>query len=136
MASVGANVSERSPSQEQISNELLRQSIMGQTQLTDSYETPTAPSWMAPSNMSAAGHPRPSANQWEREPLNRMTFGSYQFPSQAMSSMPAPSWANDAFIASSFASGAGQYPPGLGPHRKTATQLGAIGQTPPCGQGG
>ncbi|KAJ6110535.1 hypothetical protein N7486_002770 [Penicillium sp. IBT 16267x] len=136
MASVDANVSKRSPSQEQIANELLRQSIMGQTQLTNSYETPTAPSWMAPSNMSASTHSRLPANQWEREPLSRMTFGSYEFPSQAMSSMPAPSWANDAFIASSFASGAGQYPPGLGPHRKTATQLGAIGQTPPCGQGG
>ncbi|KAJ5745297.1 hypothetical protein N7520_010479 [Penicillium odoratum] len=136
MASVGGNISERSPSREQMANELLRQSIMAQAQLSNSYDTPSAPSWMASSNSPAAAPAHPPMNQWEREPLSRMTFGSYEFPTQAMSSMQAPSWANDAFIASSFASGATQYPPGLVPHRKTATQLGAIGQTPPCGQGG
>ncbi|KAJ5735946.1 uncharacterized protein N7483_001071 [Penicillium malachiteum] len=136
-------MSERSPSQGQIANELLRHGMMGQTQFSNSMDaSPSVPSWMAASNMSAAQaqpqvptRPYP-ANTWERESLGRMTFGSYELPSQAMSSMPAPSWANDAFIASSLASSTSQFPPGLGGHRKSASQLGAIGQTPRCGQGG
>lgn len=144
MPSVTPSMSlERSPSQDQVANELLRQSMMGQGQYPNSMNlSSSVPSWVTPLNMSATQsqqsqqpHPPPPGT-WEREPLSRMTFGSYELPTQTMSSMPAPSWANEAFIASSLASGATQYPPGLGGHRKPPTQLGAIGQTPPCGQGG
>ncbi|KAJ5280423.1 hypothetical protein N7478_005795 [Penicillium angulare] len=131
------NLSGRSPSQDQINNELLHHGIMGQPQFSSSQEASSSnPSWMAASNVSPA-LPQPGpTNAWDRESIGRMTFGSYELPTQGMSSMPASAWANEAFIANSLASGPGQYNPGLSSHRRSATQLGAIGQSPPCGQGG
>ncbi|KAJ5146310.1 DNA/RNA-binding domain E.t1.c1-type [Penicillium bovifimosum] len=71
----------------------------------------------------------PVPNTWDQ---NR-PFGAFELPPQPMSSSLSTSWANDAFIASSYA-GATPYSSGM-PGRKP-TQLGTIGQTPPCGQGG
>lgn len=134
MTGANMNSSDLSPSKGQISNELLRHSLIGQTPLTNSLDAhTTSPSWMQSSNMSTM---QPPSHSWDREHLARMNYNSYENPSQMMSGTASnQTWANEAFIASSLASGAGQCPPGLGP-RKTSTQLGAIGQTPPCGQGG
>lgn len=137
MGPPGMNASERSPPQDQMANDLLRQSLMGQTQLSNSIDPPGSlpSSWIPPSNLSTT-QPRPTGNSWDRD-MGRMTFGSYELPNQSMSSgMPGQTWANDAFIASSLASSAGHYNNAFSGHRKPATQLGAIGQTPPCGQGG
>jgi hypothetical protein len=137
MGPPGMNASERSPPQDQMANDLLRQSLMGQTQLSNSVDPAGSlpSSWIPPSNLSTT-QPRPTGNSWDRD-MGRMTFGSYELPSQSMSSgMPGQTWANDAFIASSLASSAGHYNNAFSGHRKPATQLGAIGQTPPCGQGG
>lgn len=70
-------------------------------------------------------------------------------PSNLMSNSSArvlanASWPNDAFIASNshFQPSSMGYPgvhgysPGFGNSRRSGTQLGAIGETPPCGQGG
>jgi hypothetical protein len=46
------------------------------------------------------------------------------------------SWANDAFLANTLSTGAGNPSSGFNGSRKSATQYGAIGQTPPCGHGG
>ncbi|KAJ5148800.1 hypothetical protein N7448_000378 [Penicillium atrosanguineum] len=136
MGPAGMNASERSPSQDQMTNDLLRQSLAGQSQFSHGIDTASSipSSWIPPTNLSA--QPCPPGNSWDRD-MGRMTFGSYKLPSQPMSSgMPGQAWANDAFIASSLASGAGHYNSAFSGHRKPATQLGAIGQTPPCGQGG
>lgn len=126
-----------SPSQSQISNELLRHSLIGQTPLSNPLDShATTPSWMQSSGLSSMGPPPPHA--WDRDQHARMNYNPYEPPSQAMpGSIPNQTWANEAFIASSMASArsATQNPPGLGP-RKPSTQLGAIGQTSPCGQGG
>lgn len=116
-----------SPSQDQIANELLRHQLMAQTQNSSSLEMSSSmPSWVFQSN----GQP---ANNWGPDPRRL----SYNVPSLPMSSeFPTQSWANDAFIASSLASGTGAFNSGFNGHRKSTTQLGAIGQTPPCGQGG
>lgn len=112
-----------SPSQDQIANDLLRHNHMAQSQLSSSLDMSSSfPSWLPGSNV----HP---ANNWGPDPRRL----SYHVPSQQISSgFPTQSWANDAFIASS----AGPYNSGFNGHRKSATQLGAIGQTPPSGQGG
>lgn len=132
------NASEHSPSQDQIANDLLRHSLMGQTQLPSSLDPagPVPSSFFPPTNPSTM-HSHPAANAWDREP-SRTTFGSYAIrPSQIMSSaLSNQTWANDAFVASSHASGGDFFNAGFSGHRKSATQLGAIGQTPPCGQGG
>ncbi|KAJ5181068.1 DNA/RNA-binding domain E.t1.c1-type [Penicillium cf. griseofulvum] len=130
LASGNVMASERSPSQDQLANELmLRQHLMAQTQFSNSLDVGSMPTPWASSNMS---HARPTASGWDH---GRATFGAFELPSQATpSSLGHPSWANDAFIASSLA-GATPYNSGIG-GRKPGTQLGAIGQTPPCGQGG
>lgn len=112
-----------SPSQDQITNDLLRHNHMAQTPLSTPLDVSSSfPSWIRGSHVH-------TANNWGPDPRRL----SYHVPSQAISSgFPTQSWANDAFIASS----AGAYNSGLSGHRKSATQLGAIGQTPPCGQGG
>ncbi|KAJ5573664.1 uncharacterized protein N7459_008091 [Penicillium hispanicum] len=138
MTASNVNVSRRSPPQDQLANELVRHSLMAQTPLSSTVgHTGSVPSsWIPPSNLTTT-QSRSSAGHWNREGSGRMTFGSYELPSQSMSSgMPNQSWANDAFIANSLASGAGPYSSGISTHRKSATRLGAIGQTPPCGQGG
>ncbi|KAJ5360675.1 DNA/RNA-binding domain E.t1.c1-type [Penicillium concentricum] len=130
LASGNAIPSERSPSQDQLANELmLRQHLLAQAQFSNSLDVGSMPTPWASSNMS---HARPTASGWDH---GRATFGAFELPSQpAPSSLGHPSWANDAFIASSLA-GATPYNSGIG-GRKPGTQLGAIGQTPPCGQGG
>lgn len=132
------NAPERSPSQDQIANanDLLRHGMLGQTQLASTFDPAGSvpSSYYTPSNPS--GMHTYATNTWDREP-SRTTFGSYEFPSQPMSSgLPTQSWANEAFIASSNASANGLYNSAFSGHRKQATQLGAIGETPPCGQGG
>ncbi|KAJ5689156.1 hypothetical protein N7462_003548, partial [Penicillium macrosclerotiorum] len=120
---------DRSPSQDQVANDLLRHSLMGQTQLSGSLDVSgsLSSSWLPPSNNTG-----PEANHWGPDPRRL----SYNFPSQPLSSgFPNQSWANDGFIASSLPSGTASYGSGFNSHRKS-TQLGAIGQTPPCGQGG
>jgi hypothetical protein len=116
-----------SPSQDQITNELLRHNLMAQTQSSSSMDMSSSmPSWLPQSNV----HP---ANNWAPDPRRL----SYIDPSQPISSgFPTQSWANNGFIPSSLASGAGAFNSGFNGHRKSATQLGAIGQNPPCGQGG
>lgn len=122
--------SECSPSQDQLANELmLRQHLMAQPQFSNSTDVGSMPTPWVSSNVS---HARPTASGWDH---GRATFGAFELPSQmTSSSLGHPSWANDAFIASSLA-GATPYNSGIG-GRKPATQLGAVGQTPPCGQGG
>lgn len=130
MAAGNAMPSDRSPSQDQLANELmLRQHLMLQTQFSNSMDVGSMPTPWVSSNVS---HARPTASGWDH---GRATFGAFEIPSQmTSSSLGHPSWANDAFIASSLA-GANPYNSGIG-GRKPATQLGAVGQTPPCGQGG
>lgn len=116
-----------SPSQDQLTNDLRRHNPMAHTQLPTPLDMSSSmPSWYAQSNV----HP---ADNWAPDPRR----SSYIDPSQPISSgYPTQSWANNGFIASSLASGAGPFNSGFNGHRKSATQLGAIGQTPPCGQGG
>lgn len=130
MAAGNAMSSERSLAQDQLANELmLRQHLMAQTQYSNSMDVGSMPTPWASSNLP---HARSAANTWDH---SRATFGAFELPSQGTSSsLGHPSWANDAFIASSLA-GATPYSSGIG-GRKSTTQLGAIGQTPPCGQGG
>lgn len=136
MHAMGANMnsSERSPSRDQIADGLLRHSVPGQPQLSSTFDPAgSVPSSFFPPTDPSTMHPH-AGNTWDRDP-SRTTYGSYEFPSQPMSSgLRNQSWANDAFIASSNASGF--YNSAFSGHRKPATQLGAIGQTPPCGQGG
>ncbi|KAJ5795086.1 hypothetical protein N7457_001685 [Penicillium paradoxum] len=130
MAAGNAMSSERSPSHDQLVNELmLRQHLMAQTQFSNSMDVGSMPTPWASSNLS---HGPSGVNGWDH---GRAPFGAFELPTQTTpSSLGHPSWANDAFIASSLA-GATPYSSGIG-GRKPATQLGAIGQTPPCGQGG
>ncbi|OQE12226.1 hypothetical protein PENVUL_c001G07362 [Penicillium vulpinum] len=130
MVAGNAMSSERSPSHDQLANELMyRQHLMAQTQFSNSMDVGSMPTPWVSSNMS---HSRPTASGWDH---GRATFGAFELPSQTTpSSLGHPSWANDAFIASSL-TGATPYNSGIG-GRKPVTQLGAIGQTPPCGQGG
>ncbi|CAG8406523.1 unnamed protein product [Penicillium salamii] len=135
MAAGSGMSSERSPSQDQLANELmLRQHLLAQShqsQFSNSVDVGSMPTPWLSSNMSPA-QPRPTGNGWDH---GRTTFGAFELPSQApSSSMGHPSWANEAFIASSLASGT-PYGSGIA-GRKPITQLGAVGQTPPCGQGG
>lgn len=122
--------SHHSLSQDQLANELmLRQHLMTQPQVSNSMDVGSMPTPWVSSNVS---HARPTASGWDH---GRATFGAFELPSQMTSSgLSHPSWANDAFIASSLA-GATPYSSGIG-GRKPATQLGSVGQTPPCGQGG
>ncbi|KAJ6034522.1 hypothetical protein N7499_001727 [Penicillium canescens] len=134
MASTNAISSERSLSNEQLAHELMLRRNFAQTQYSNSLDVGSMPTpWMSPSMSNT--QPRSTANGWDRDPHGRTTFGAFEIPSQTQpSSLGHPSWANEAFIASSLAQ-ATPYSSGIG-GRKSATQLGAIGQTPPCGQGG
>lgn len=125
-------LSERSMSRDQLANEiLLRQHLLAQTQFSNSMDVGSMPTPWTSSNMSPA-QPPPTGNGWDH---GRATYNGYELPSQTSTgSMGHPSWANEAFLASSLAGGT-PYSSGL-VGRKPATQLGAIGQTPPCGQGG
>jgi hypothetical protein len=134
MAAANAMSSERSLSQEQLAHELMLRHNLAQTQYSNTMDVGSMPTpWMSPSMSNTQS--RPTANGWDRDSHGRTTFGAFEIPSQTHpSSLGHPSWANEAFIASSLAQ-ANPYSSGIG-GRKSATQLGAIGQTPPCGQGG
>lgn len=121
--------SERLPAQDQLAHEMmLRQHLIAQSQFSNSVDVGSMPTpWT-----SSPAQSRPTGNGWDN---GRSTFGAFEIPGQVpSSSMGHPSWANEAFLASSLASGT-PYGSGIG-GRKSVTQLGAIGQTPPCGQGG
>lgn len=116
--------------------------------------TPSSP-W------TSSPHRAPSASLgWESLNVNSpsapqlppSSFGMSMPPvsshQQAVSSnLPYASWANDAFLGSSHAQippssalsgyqGFSSPPPGLSGRNRSSGQLGAIGETPPCGQGG
>ncbi|KAL3465803.1 hypothetical protein BJX64DRAFT_43533 [Aspergillus heterothallicus] len=92
---------------------------------------------------SATNHQHPPTSPWDRDgfapnPFSQQPLPQQQFPSQPISSgMTNPSWANDAFLASTMPSGVGFQSPGLGNSRKHhSAQFGAIGQSPRLGHGG
>ncbi|KAI2794043.1 hypothetical protein POX_a00633 [Penicillium oxalicum] len=116
----------RSPVPDQTRNDLLRQNIMVQPQPSSSQDTSSStPSWLPFTNTQVG-------NQWGTDP-RRFSYA----PSQSNpGGFPTQSWPNEAFITSSLAPGADAFSAGFNNHRKSTTQLGAIGQTPPCGQGG
>ncbi|OJJ48856.1 hypothetical protein ASPZODRAFT_59825 [Penicilliopsis zonata CBS 506.65] len=88
------------------------------------------------SNPSSSLHLRPGAG-WERDPRSATALYFDPTNQQYAPSNLTSSWANDAFIGSSLSPGLGyHHSSGFGSNRRSAAQLGAIGQTPPCGQGG
>lgn len=123
--------------QDQIANDPLRQGIMGHTQLPSTLDPagPVPSSFFPPSNPSPM-HPHGAPNTWERDADHPM-YGSYDLPSQPTSSgLANQTWANEAFIASSNATASGFHHLNFSSDRKSSAQLGAIGETPPCGQKG
>jgi hypothetical protein len=132
MAAGNPMPSEHSPSHNQLANEMmLRQRLVAQSQFSNTMDVGSMPTPWKSSNMSPP-QPHPTGNGWEH---SRTAFGAFEVPSQSTSSsLGHPSWANEAFIASRLA-GATPYSAGIG-GPKGPTQLEAIGQTPPCGQGG
>ncbi|KAJ5104521.1 hypothetical protein NUU61_001868 [Penicillium alfredii] len=138
MVAGNVNSAERPSSQDQLANELmLRHSLMGQSQFPSSLgASGSVPSTFMPSSNMSATPSYPAGSGWDRDP-GRMMFGAFDISSQQPpSSFVNPSWANDAFLANTLSSGAGHYGSGIVGHRKSTAQLGAVGQTPPCGQGG
>ncbi|CAI7675585.1 unnamed protein product [Penicillium pancosmium] len=136
MAPPNAIMSERSPSQGQIGNDLLRQSMMAHSQSSGLFDPAGSlpSSWIPPTNMSTT-LPQSAPGNWDGNNLSRMSYSSY--PSQPLSGgLPNQTWANEAFIGSGLPASGGPFSSGFGDHRKSAAQLGAVGQTPPCGQGG
>jgi hypothetical protein len=136
MAPPNVIMSDRSPSQGQIGNDLLRQSMMAQTQSSGFFDPAGSvpSSWIPPTNLSTT-LPQSVPGNWDANNLSRMSYSS--FPSQPISSgLPNQTWANEAFIGSDLPAGGGPFSSGFGDHRKSAARLGAVGQTPPCGQGG
>ena len=129
------NSSGRPPSQEQTINDLMfRHSLLSQSQL------PNPLNGSASLSSPWASSPNPST----RQPLSGIAWGDglgttnspFEIPSQPVSSgLANASWANNAFIANTLTPGAGYPSSGFSDNRRP-TQLGAIGQTPPCGQGG
>lgn len=129
------------PSQEQTANDLLfRQSLLNQSQFQNALDESASSPWVSSFDPSSStSYNPPGAVGWGRDEMNGVSspFGGRD-PSQPMSSgLANTSWANNAFLASSLPSGAG-YPSfgGSTDNRRSGAQLGAIGQTPPCGQGG
>ncbi|KAJ5586323.1 hypothetical protein N7450_006110 [Penicillium hetheringtonii] len=114
----------------------ITQSMMGQTQSSGFFDPAGSvpSSWIPPTNLSTA-LPQSIPDSWDKSNLGRMSYGSY--PSHPMSSeMPNQTWANEAFIGSGLPASGSPFSSGFGDHRKSSAQLGAVGQTPPCGQGG
>lgn len=134
MAPPSAIHADRSPSQGQIGNDLLRQSMMAQTQSSGFFDPAGSvpSSWVHSNKLSM---PQSSTGTWDGNNLGRMSYG--QYPIQpSPSGMSNQTWANDAFIESSLPASGRHFSSGFADHRKSTTQLGAVGQTPPCGQGG
>lgn len=126
------------PSQEQTVNDLmLRHNLLSQSQS----QLPTSLNGSATFSSTWASSPNPSTRQlvsglgWGRESMSGINT-PFEAPSQPISSgLANASWANNAFIAGTLSPGAG-YPSSEFSNNRRSTQLGAIGQTPPCGQGG
>lgn len=126
-------------SQDSAVNDLMiRQSLMHQSQLQNPLNgSSSIPSWMPSSNPTS--HHRLSGLGWDgRGPVDAASspppLGAPSLPTS--SGLANASWANDAFLANTLSLGAGYPSSGFGGSRKSATQYGAIGQTPPCGHGG
>ncbi|KAL4890483.1 hypothetical protein BDV59DRAFT_95167 [Aspergillus ambiguus] len=118
-------------------NDLLRQNLLGQSQLQNSLNGPTPMSSWIPTS-SPAPHHIPPGMGWDRPGGIDAALppASLGLPSQPLSSgLPNASWANDAFLASTLSSGGG-YPSSSGLDNNRKSAYGAIGQTPPCGHGG
>ncbi|OJJ87176.1 uncharacterized protein ASPGLDRAFT_119491 [Aspergillus glaucus CBS 516.65] len=115
---------------------------------------PLSSPWTPSSPSSVSMHNRPSGLGTGWDSLTSSPAPAPFGPSAPASSNPMSnssaralanaSWPNDAFIASNghfppfsmgYPGGHG-YSPGFGNSRRSGTQLGAIGETPPCGQGG
>lgn len=121
------------PSQELIANDLMhRRSLIGSSQLQSSLDQ-CDPHWL--SSTPFPRHPF-SGTSWKGDPFDGVNPYPENLSQPMNSSLVNSSWANNAFIASGLASGADYPNSGFGGTRKSASQLGAIGQTPPCGQGG
>ena len=145
-----------------IAHDLLRQQQQQQQQQQQLMMTRNQHATMNPLNASPPPMPTPSS-PWTSSPHVTTPSASLGWDSlnvnsppgmpsvsthQSVSStLPYASWANDAFLASSHAqlppsSGLSGYqgfsspPPGLSGRNRSSGQLGAIGETPPCGQGG
>ncbi|KAL5362770.1 hypothetical protein BJX96DRAFT_186387 [Aspergillus floccosus] len=133
-----ASPSSHGPSQDPAVNELLlRQNLLGQSQLQSSLNGPNPLSPWIPTS-SPASHHIPPGMGWDRAGGIDVAHSpaSLGLPSQPLSSgLPNASWANDAFLASTLPSGAG-YPSSAGMNNNRKSAYGAIGQTPPCGHGG
>lgn len=133
------NPTSRNPSQERTANDaILRQSLLNQSQFPNPLNGTS--SWSSSFNPSPPTRPNfPGAVGWERDGLNGFNspFDGVGVPSQPTSSdLANASWANNAFLASTLSSGAGYPSSGDSTNRRSGAQLGAIGQAPPCGQGG
>ncbi len=94
-------------------------------------------------NLTTSSNKRSSGPNWEREMAKERGsldgpdayFSSFN-PQRVSSSLANASWANNAFVGSSIASGFGPADSEFNSGRKSVARLGTIGQTPPCGQGG
>lgn len=137
--------SPQDPSSSAARDLMLRQQqlIMAQNQYPNSLNASSGPissPWNSPSNLP---HPHSSRLSWENvnSPPPSSPFG---VSAPMSSNLPFASWANDAFIAShgqshlppSSSVPSGYNSPGFSTSRRSGAQLGAIGETPPCGQGG
>ncbi|EIT72575.1 hypothetical protein AFCA_000565 [Aspergillus flavus] len=126
------------PQDSAVNDLMLRQSLMHQSQLQNPLNgSSSISSWIPSSNPTS--HHRLSGLGWDsRGPLDAASSPPpLSAPSQTIpSGLANASWANDAFLANTLSSGAGYPSSGSGGSRKSATQYGAIGQTPPCGHGG
>lgn len=126
------------PSQETTASDIaFRNSLLLQRQgLFDSSprSSPFESSWTSPN--PAVLQSRATAVTWGQDVVGGgQYYDSTLHPQQVSSSLGTASWANNAFIGSSLPSSNYTNSP-LSGGRKSSAQLGAIGQTPPCGQGG
>ena len=122
--------------------------LSGTTPLSPSPWTPSSPFSSMPMHARSSG----LGAGWDSlasSPAPAPFGPSAPASSNAMSTSSAralanASWPNDAFLVSNshfppssmgYPGGHG-YSPGFGNSRRSGTQLGAVGETPPCGQGG
>ncbi|KAJ9263995.1 hypothetical protein DTO021C3_7339 [Paecilomyces variotii] len=126
------------PSQETTASDIaFRNNLLLQRQAffdSSPRSSPFQSSWTPPN--PAVFQARTATAAWGQEiPAGGQYYDSNFHPRQVSSSLGSASWANNAFIASSLPSS--NCPNStLSGGRRSTTQLGAIGQTPPCGQGG
>ncbi|KAL5342956.1 hypothetical protein BJX70DRAFT_409232 [Aspergillus crustosus] len=127
-------------------NEMLRQSLLGQPQLQGNSLNGHSP--ISPMLAPPMYHQRHPSSPWDHDgiaatatPFSQQAFAqsaTLGLPSQPMSSgLTNASWANNAFLDSTLSSGVGFSSTALGSNRKTSsTQYGAIGSSPHLGHGG